>query len=71
MPDDNGIESVGIRLKISRAGDDPAQSFVAAALDFRVNSFHDDAAIDILAEALVEVWERLRLPLKDRALAAE
>jgi 5-aminolevulinate synthase len=33
--------------------------------------FHEDAAIDILAEALVDVWERLRLPLKDRALAAE
>jgi 5-aminolevulinate synthase len=33
--------------------------------------FHDDALIDALAEALVDVWERLRLPLKDRALAAE
>jgi 5-aminolevulinate synthase len=33
--------------------------------------FHDDALIDTLAEALVDVWERLRLPLKDRALAAE
>ena len=33
--------------------------------------FHEDAAIDTLAEALVDVWERLRLPLKDRALAAE
>jgi 5-aminolevulinate synthase len=33
--------------------------------------FHEDAAIDSLAEALVDVWERLRLPLKDRALAAE
>jgi 5-aminolevulinate synthase len=33
--------------------------------------YHDDALIDALAEALVDVWERLRLPLKDRALAAE
>ena len=32
---------------------------------------HDDALIDALAEALVEVWGRLRLPLKDRPLAAE
>ena len=33
--------------------------------------YHDDALIDALAEALVEVWQRLDLPLKDRALAAE
>jgi 5-aminolevulinate synthase len=33
--------------------------------------YHDDALIDALAEALIEVWERLRLPLKGRALAAE
>jgi 5-aminolevulinate synthase len=33
--------------------------------------YHDDAVIDALAEALVDVWERLALPLKDRALAAE
>jgi 5-aminolevulinate synthase len=33
--------------------------------------FHEDAVIDVLAEALVDVWERLRLPLKHRALAAE
>jgi 5-aminolevulinate synthase len=33
--------------------------------------FHDDALIDTLAEALVDVWERLQLPLKPRALAAE
>src|SRR5712691_22668 len=32
--------------------------------------YHDDALIDGLAGALVEVWERLGLPLK-RALAAE
>ena len=33
--------------------------------------YHEDALIDRLAEALVEVWQRLDLPLKDRALAAE
>jgi 5-aminolevulinate synthase len=33
--------------------------------------YHDDALIDALAEALVEVWERLGLPLKARAIAAE
>jgi 5-aminolevulinate synthase len=32
--------------------------------------YHDDAMIDALAAALVDVWERLGLPLK-RALAAE
>ena len=33
--------------------------------------YHDDAQIDRLAEALVDVWERLGLPFKERALAAE
>ena len=33
--------------------------------------YHDDALIDVLAEALVDVWQRLGLPFKDRALAAE
>jgi 5-aminolevulinate synthase len=33
--------------------------------------YHEDALIDGLAEALVDVWERLELPLKGRALAAE
>jgi 5-aminolevulinate synthase len=33
--------------------------------------YHDDALIDALAKALVEVWQRLSLPLKPRALAAE
>jgi 5-aminolevulinate synthase len=32
---------------------------------------HDDALIDALAEALVDVWERLGLPLRHLALAAE
>jgi 5-aminolevulinate synthase len=33
--------------------------------------YHEDTLIDALAEALVEVWEQLGLPRKDRALAAE
>jgi 5-aminolevulinate synthase len=33
--------------------------------------YHDDRLIDGLAEALVDVWQRLRLPLKERSLAAE
>ena len=33
--------------------------------------FHDDGLIDALAEALVDVWQRLGLPFKERALAAE
>jgi 5-aminolevulinate synthase len=33
--------------------------------------YHEDALIDTLAEALVDVWERLGLPFTDRALAAE
>jgi 5-aminolevulinate synthase len=33
--------------------------------------YHEDALIDILAEALVDVWQKLGLPLKDQALAAE
>jgi 5-aminolevulinate synthase len=33
--------------------------------------YHDDALIDRLAEALVDVWQRLGLPFKERALAAE
>ncbi len=33
--------------------------------------YHDDALIDALAEALLEVWRRLRLPTEQRVLAAE
>jgi 5-aminolevulinate synthase len=33
--------------------------------------YHEDALIDALAEALVDVWERLGLPLGQRAMAAE
>jgi 5-aminolevulinate synthase len=33
--------------------------------------YHDDALIDALAEALVDVWGRLGLPLRQHELAAE
>src|SRR5262245_60325194 len=33
--------------------------------------YHDDVLIDALAEALVDVWQKLGLPLKARSLAAE
>src|SRR6201993_1344003 len=33
--------------------------------------YHDDALIDQLAEALVQVWERLGLPASEKSLAAE
>jgi len=33
--------------------------------------YHDDVLIDQLAEALVDVWERLQLPKRRQALAAE
>jgi 5-aminolevulinate synthase len=33
--------------------------------------YHDDVLIDRLAEALVDVWDRLSLPLKAKPLAAE
>jgi 5-aminolevulinate synthase len=33
--------------------------------------YHDDGLIDHLAEALLQVWERLGLPLRKQSLAAE
>jgi 5-aminolevulinate synthase len=33
--------------------------------------YHDDALIDQLAEALLQVWDRLDLPLNQKSLAAE
>src|SRR5881394_1377407 len=33
--------------------------------------YHDDGLIDRLAEALLQVWERLGLPLREKSLAAE
>jgi 5-aminolevulinate synthase len=33
--------------------------------------YHDDVLIDQLAEAMLQVWERLNLPLHEKSLAAE
>jgi 5-aminolevulinate synthase len=33
--------------------------------------YHDDGLIDRLAEALVDVWDQLKLPRQPRSLAAE
>jgi len=43
----------------------------AERLRITPSPYHDDRLIDALAEALVDVWQRLRLPLKERPLAAE
>ena len=43
----------------------------AERLRITPSPYHDDALIDALAKALVDVWQELRLPLKVRALAAE
>ena len=33
--------------------------------------YHDDVLIDALAEALTDVWDRLGLPTRKQAIAAE
>jgi 5-aminolevulinate synthase len=40
---------------------------------FRItpSPYHDDGLIDALAEALLDVWQRFGLPLRERVLAAE
>ncbi len=43
----------------------------AERLRITPSPYHDDVLIDRLAEALVDVWHKLGLPLKTRALAAE
>ena len=43
----------------------------AERLRITPSPYHDDVLIDGLAEALVEVWHGLGLPLKQRPLAAE
>jgi 5-aminolevulinate synthase len=43
----------------------------AERLRITPSPYHDDVLIDRLAEALVDVWHKLGLPLKQSALAAE
>src|SRR6202166_4367764 len=43
----------------------------AERLRITPSPYHDDGLIDTLAEALVDVWQKLGLPFKARALAAE
>jgi len=43
----------------------------AERLRITPSPYHDDLLIDALAEALVDVWQKLGLPFKERALAAE
>jgi len=43
----------------------------AERLRITPSPYHEDALIDALAEALLDVWQELRLPLDKRALAAE
>jgi 5-aminolevulinate synthase len=43
----------------------------AERLRITPSPYHDDAVIDQLAEALLQVWERLGLPMKEKSLAAE
>jgi 5-aminolevulinate synthase len=41
----------------------------AERLRITPSPYHDDGLIDTLAEALVDVWQKLGLPFKDRKLA--
>ena len=43
----------------------------AERLRITPSPYHDDVLIDALAEVFVDVWQRLGLPFKERALAAE
>ncbi len=43
----------------------------AERLRITPSPYHYDGLIDSLAKALVDVWQRLELPFKERVLAAE
>jgi 5-aminolevulinate synthase len=43
----------------------------AERLRITPSPYHDDGLIDVLADALVQVWDQLGLPLRTKALAAE
>jgi len=43
----------------------------AERLRITPSPYHEDTLIDALAEALVDVWQRLELPFNNRAMAAE
>ena len=43
----------------------------AERLRITPSPYHDDGLIDHLAEALLQVWDRLGLPLRQKSLAAE
>jgi 5-aminolevulinate synthase len=43
----------------------------AERLRITPSPYHDDGLIDALADALVQVWDQLALPLRTKALAAE
>jgi 5-aminolevulinate synthase len=43
----------------------------AERLRITPSPYHDDRLIDQLAEALVQVWQKLDLPLRTKPLAAE
>ena len=47
------------------------QLVISADVEMVLLCVPDDALIDTLAEALVDVWQRLGLPFKPSALAAE
>jgi 5-aminolevulinate synthase len=43
----------------------------AERLRITPSPYHDDGLIDALAEALLQAWQRLGLPLREQSLAAE
>jgi 5-aminolevulinate synthase len=43
----------------------------AERLRITPSPYHDDGLIDALADALLQVWDRLGLPVKRKSMAAE